>query len=151
MPRRIGARQAGEVRARWTWTEPAVWTDRMLTALEQGVKGGKWHSLIDKVYSLGNLRAAFARVKANRGAAGVDHQTIEMFERRLESNLERLQQRLRDGTYRPSALRRVVDTFFGGSLRQAVAAHLAQRDTDIPDDELKRLAKLVRQARQKGK
>jgi hypothetical protein len=31
------ARQAGEVRARWAWTEPTVWTERMLTALEEGV------------------------------------------------------------------------------------------------------------------
>jgi len=51
----------------------------------------------------------------------------------------------------PSAMRRVVDTFFGGSLRQAVAAHLAQRDTDISDDELKRLGELIRQARGKGR
>jgi predicted transcriptional regulator len=51
----------------------------------------------------------------------------------------------------PSALRRVVDTFFGGSLRQAVAAHLAQRDTDISDDELKRLGDLIREARKRGK
>ena len=51
----------------------------------------------------------------------------------------------------PSAMRRVVDTFFGGSLRQAVAAHLAQRDTDISDDELRRLAELIRQARGKGR
>jgi len=51
----------------------------------------------------------------------------------------------------PSAMRRVVDTFFGGSLRQAVAAHLAQQDTDISDDELKRLARLIRQARGKGR
>jgi predicted transcriptional regulator len=51
----------------------------------------------------------------------------------------------------PSALRRVVDTFFGGSLRQAVAAHLARRDTDISDDELGRLAELIRQARDKGR
>ena len=51
----------------------------------------------------------------------------------------------------PSALRRVVDTFFSGSLRQAVAAHLAQRDTDVSDDELKHLADLVRRARSKGK
>jgi len=51
----------------------------------------------------------------------------------------------------PSALRRVVDTFFSGSLRQAVAAHLAQRDTDTSDEELKRLAELIRQARSRGK
>ena len=35
------AKQAGEIRARWAWVEPEVWTDRMLTALEEGVKGGK--------------------------------------------------------------------------------------------------------------
>ena len=56
--RDTGAKQAGEVRARWAWTERAVWTDRMLTALEREVKGGVWFSLIDKVYGLPNLRAA---------------------------------------------------------------------------------------------
>src|ERR1700720_5045300 len=64
------ATQGGEVRARWAWTEPAVWTERMLTALEEGVKGGVWFSLIDKVFKPGSLRAAFAKVKANQGAAG---------------------------------------------------------------------------------
>lgn len=101
-----GSKQAGEIRARWAWTEPAVWTERMLTALEQGVKGGKWFSLIDKVYRRGNLQAAFARVKANRGAAGVDHQTIEMFEQHLEANLDYLGRSLQDNSYRPQALRR---------------------------------------------
>jgi len=100
------ATQAGEVRVRWAWTEPAVWTERMLTALEQGVKGGKWFSLIDKVYRPANLRQAFARVKANRGAAGVDHQTIEMFEQQLEANLEHLATALKDGSFRPLALLR---------------------------------------------
>jgi RNA-directed DNA polymerase len=79
----------------------------MLTALEDGVKGGKWFSLIDKVYSENTLRLAFARVRANGGAAGVDHQTIEMFEERLEDNLERLAKELREGRYRPRAIRRV--------------------------------------------
>ena len=51
----------------------------------------------------------------------------------------------------PPALRRVLDTFFSGSLGNAVAAHLAQRDTEISDEELKRLALLIRQARGKGK
>jgi RNA-directed DNA polymerase len=75
-------------------------------ALEKGVKGGKWFSLIDKVYALANLRAAFAKVKANSGAAGVDHQTIEMFERHLEENLEKLSRSLREGSYQPQAVRR---------------------------------------------
>ncbi len=42
----LGTKQAGEVAGRWAWTEPVVWTLRMLTALEEGVKGGKWFSLI---------------------------------------------------------------------------------------------------------
>jgi RNA-directed DNA polymerase len=100
-------KQAGEIRARWAWVEPEVWTERMLTALEQGVKGGKWFSLMDKVYALGNLRKAFEQVKANGGAAGVDHQTIEMFERHLEQNLEKLSQSLKDGSYSPQAVKRV--------------------------------------------
>lgn len=101
-----GAKQTGKVRGRWAWAEPAVWTERMLTALEEGVKGGKWFSLIDKVYALPNLRAAFARVKRNGGAAGVDHQTIEHFEEHLEENLQMLSQALREGRYRPQAIRR---------------------------------------------
>lgn len=100
------ATQAGENRSRWDWVEPSVWTERMLTALEKGVKGGKWFSLVDKVYALANLRAGFAKVKANRGAAGVDHQTIEMFEVHLEENLEKLSRSLREGSYRPQAIKR---------------------------------------------
>jgi RNA-directed DNA polymerase len=100
------ATQAGEIRDRWDWVEPSVWTERMLTALEKGVKGGKWFSLIDKVYALANLRAGFEKVKANRGAAGVDHQTIEMFGARLGENLEKLSRWLSEGSYRPQAIRR---------------------------------------------
>ncbi len=101
-----GTKQAGDVRARWPWTEPQAWTDRMLAALEKGVKGGKWFSLIDKVYSPGVLKAAFERVKANGGAPGVDRQTIEMFEKRLDANLAYLSEQLQKGTYRPQAIRR---------------------------------------------
>ena len=101
------ASPAGEIRARWAWVEAEVWTERMLTALEQGVLGGKWFSLMDKVYALRNLRRAFERVKANGGAAGVDHVTVAEFERHLEANLAKLSQTLQDGSYRPQAIRRV--------------------------------------------
>ena len=97
---------AGAVRARWAWTAPEVWTDRMLTALEQGVRGGRWYTLMDKVYALPTLRAAFARVKANRGAAGVDQVTVAMYEARLDAHLTGLSTALRDGTYRPQPIRR---------------------------------------------
>jgi len=100
------AKQAGEVRARWAWTEPCVWTERMLTALEDGVKGGKWFSLIDKVSSARVLGWAFARVKANGGAAGEDHQTIAMYEQQLEQQTEYLARRLKEGSYQPAAIRR---------------------------------------------
>ena len=72
-----------------------------------------------------------------------------------------LKQRLvgREMVYKPtkprkragqSALRRVVDTFFDGSLESAVAAHLTDADSDLSDEELKRLAALIRAARKKG-
>ena len=49
----------------------------MVQALQNGVKGGRWYSVIDKVLTLRSLEAAFARVKANKGGVGVDHMTIE--------------------------------------------------------------------------
>jgi RNA-directed DNA polymerase len=101
-----GATQAGEVRARWAWTEPRVWTERMLTALEEGVKGGVWFSLMDKVYAPRTLGAAWEHVKANDGAGGVDHVTVAMYERDLDRNLAQVSQQLRDGTYRPQPVRR---------------------------------------------
>jgi len=86
--------------------EPTVWTARMLTALEQGVKSGRWHSLIDKLYPVATLRAAFTAVAANQGAAGVDHVTIERYASDLDANLDRLSARLRSGDYCPQAIRR---------------------------------------------
>jgi RNA-directed DNA polymerase len=101
------AKQAGEVRALWAWSEPSVWTDRMLTALEEGVKGGIWFSLIDKVHSRANLFASYGKVAANGGAAGVDHVTIEDFTCKLLANLEKLECQLREGNYTPQAIKRV--------------------------------------------
>jgi RNA-directed DNA polymerase len=101
------AKQAGDTQTRWDWVEPSVWTERMLTALEKGVKGGKWFSLVDKVYSLPNLRSGFMQVKANGGAAGIDRETIETFENHLEEKLERLSRQLKEGSYRPQAIKRV--------------------------------------------
>lgn len=103
------AKQVGEAEARrrrWDWVEPSVWTDRMLAALEDGVKGGMWFSLIDKVYRKENLQSAFKKVKKNRGAGGVDHVTVERFEGNLEKELTKLTNELRDGIYKPQAARR---------------------------------------------
>lgn len=102
------AKQAGEVRARWAWAEPCVWTERMLTALEAGVKGGVWFSLIDKVSAPRVLGWAFEQVKKNGGAAGVDHQTIAMYEQRLGQHTEYLARTLKEESYQPDAVRRVM-------------------------------------------
>lgn len=106
-PVSAGANQDGDVRLRWSWTERAVWTERMLTALETGVKGGCWFALRDKVFAERNLAAAAAHVVANRGAAGVDHVTVRDFDSRRDDELSKLSRQLRDGTYRPQAVRRV--------------------------------------------
>ncbi len=101
------AKQAGEVRSRWEWAEPSVWTARMLTALEEGVRGGIWFSLIDKVFAHRNLASAMRKVVANRGAAGVDHVTVEDFFRCGGPNLKELGEQLRQDRYRPQPIRRV--------------------------------------------
>ena len=89
------AKQAGSVYDRWSWVEPTVWSERMLTALEQGVKGGVWFSLIDKVYAPTTLQAAWTRVQANAGAAGIDAQSVQLFGQRADWHLEQLQRQLR--------------------------------------------------------
>lgn len=59
-------RFSGDDLVRWAWTEPSVWTNSMLEILEQSsVRGGKWHSLIDKVYKRENLLSAYREVAAN--------------------------------------------------------------------------------------
>lgn len=80
----------------------------MLATLEKNeVRGGKWHSLIDKVYCEANLYSAYREVAANKGASGVDHITIEDFTANLVRNLSKLEQQLRDGSYSPQSIRRV--------------------------------------------
>jgi RNA-directed DNA polymerase len=101
------AQQAGEILSRWRWVEPCAWSIRMLTALEQGVKGTKWFRLFDKVFAERNLLAAFQQVAANDGAAGVDHVTTRQFERQLPDSIWELSDQLKAGTYEPQAIRRV--------------------------------------------
>jgi len=79
----------------------------MLDALQRGVRGGKWHTLIDKVYHPLNFVAASQSVLANEGAAGVDHQTVAQFQARLPEELRRLEEELRTGKYQPRSVKRV--------------------------------------------
>ena len=79
----------------------------MVSALGNGVKGGKWFSLIDKVVRPATLEAAWQRVARNKGAAGVDGQSVERFAYQSERYLLELHAALKDGTYRPSPVKRV--------------------------------------------
>ena len=79
----------------------------MVSALENGVKGGRWYSLIDKVCAPATLEAAWGKVRANAGAAGVDRQNIERFEGNEDLYLAELAAALRDGSYRAQPVRRV--------------------------------------------
>jgi RNA-directed DNA polymerase len=112
------ATQGAETQGReWSWVEASVWNERMLAALQNGVKGGKWFSLIDKVYRAETLKAAWQKVKANGGAAGVDGQSVERFAARAEMYLEELSIALKKGTYRPQPVRRVEIAKGGGKIR----------------------------------
>ena len=71
---------------KWGWVERTVWTQRMLEALENGVKGGVWFSLIDKVQRPETLACAWQRVRRAGGAAGSDQQSLKQFESRLDEN-----------------------------------------------------------------
>jgi len=79
----------------------------MLATLQQGVRGGKWHTLIDKVHASLNLYAASQTVIGNKGAAGVDHQSVTDFEAHRQEELTRLHESLRTNRYRPQAVQRV--------------------------------------------
>jgi len=101
----------------WSWVEASVWTDRMLSALDNGVKGGVWYSVMDKVYAPATLAAAWAKVQANGGAAGVDRQSIERFAAHADEYLAELSRALRTGEYRPAAIRRVEIPKGNGGMR----------------------------------
>ena len=78
----------------------------MLTALESGVKGGKWFSLIDKVHRRANpARGVLPSRRVNKGAAGVDHVTVDGFKLRLDENLKKLSENLHNGDYQRMARR----------------------------------------------
>src|SRR5438876_8838068 len=91
--------QAADIRDRWWWVEPSVWTERMLTRLEQSGPTTVWFRLWDKVLSEGNLQAAFWAVWRNGGAPGVDGQSVPQFEAQEQAQLAKLREELRSKSY----------------------------------------------------
>jgi RNA-directed DNA polymerase len=88
------------------WANRSVWTKHMLAALETGVRGGRWHTLMDKVFALQPLFQASQRVLENEGVAGVDGQTVDEFAKYRMREIQALSESLRNGTYRPQSIRR---------------------------------------------
>jgi RNA-directed DNA polymerase len=112
----FAATPAGETPDIVQWAHRAVWTDRMLeTLVENKVRGGKWHTLIDKVFSELNLFCSARKVLGKKGAAGVDRQTVDDFAESEREELLRLHQALRDGSYRPAPVRRTWISKLGSS------------------------------------
>jgi RNA-directed DNA polymerase len=111
------AKQAELTPTQWEWVDRTLWTERMLAALGNGVKGNKWFSLIDKVYRPSTLQSAWEHVRSNRGAAGIDRQSIEGFAANAERNLNELTKELQEGRYRPHAVKRVDIPKAGGKTR----------------------------------
>jgi len=87
--------------------EHGVWTESMLMALERGLKGNKWFSLIDKVWSDRTLELAWEKVKSNAGACGVDGITIGRFAKDSQERLLAVKEHLKRGTYQPKPVKRV--------------------------------------------
>ena len=109
------AMQGAEAHPMIAGAKAEVWTGRMLSALVNGVQGGKWFSLMDRcrrrlrleVFAPKTLAVAWAKVRDNKGVAGVDGQSIERFAARQELYLAELSARLRNGIYVPQAVKRM--------------------------------------------
>jgi group II intron reverse transcriptase/maturase len=91
--------------------------------------GRRFHALYDKVYRRDVLERAWESVRANRGAAGIDRQTIADVERYgVARLLDALAADLKDGSYRPLAGRRVFIPKPGSSTERRPLSIPAVRD-----------------------
>lgn len=84
-----------------------MWTERMLATLERGIEGGKWYSLIDKVWKETNLLLAAHGVIRKDGAPGVDGQSCAQLEAHVAQTVTELARLLREERYEPRPVKRV--------------------------------------------
>src|SRR5438132_14273015 len=101
---------------------------RKLWACAKRSPDRRFHALYDRIWRSDVLREAWRRVRANRGAAGVDSQTlVEVEEYGVERLLGELQCALREGRYRPAPVRRVVIPKPDGGRRPWVTSTVRDR------------------------
>jgi group II intron reverse transcriptase/maturase len=80
---------------------------RLLWVTAKQSPGRRFHALYDRIWRSDVLREAWKRVKRNKGAAGVDAQTIaDVEELGIDRFIEGIGAELRTGTYRPAAVQR---------------------------------------------
>jgi RNA-directed DNA polymerase len=101
------AKQGREVAPQWAWTEAVVWTERMLATLERGTKGGKWYSLMDKVWKMANLQRAVQKVVRGKSTKKADGRKCRRYAERSARRLPELQAQLKDEQYQPKPAQRI--------------------------------------------
>jgi RNA-directed DNA polymerase len=101
------AKQGREVAPQWAWTEASVWTERMLATLERGIKGGKWYSLMDKVWKMDNLKRAVEKVAEGKSRQKADGRKCRRYAEKSAQRLPTLQAQIQSGQYQPQPVQRV--------------------------------------------
>jgi RNA-directed DNA polymerase len=101
------AKQGREVAPQWAWTEAEVWTERMLATLERGITGGKWYSLMDKVWKMANLQRAVEKVARGKSKKKADGRKCRRYAEQSAQRLPPLQAQLQSGQYQPKPVQRI--------------------------------------------
>jgi RNA-directed DNA polymerase len=114
VPRRAG-NPAEEDRWQRCRAERGVWSEGMLLALERGIRGNRWFSMIDKIYAERTLEIAWGKVRANAGACGIDGIKVEHFEKDSQKRLLAVREQLIEGTCQPQSVKRVWIPKLGSS------------------------------------
>ena len=103
--------------------------DSTLAAIEKSALGDDHseNSLMEAIVDEPNMEIAWARIKANRGAAGPDGVTVEDFPEWFAPCWKQIRRQLLDGTYQPSAARRVTIAKPDGGTRNLGIPNLVDR------------------------
>ena len=113
--------------------------------------------IMDSIYSRGE--ATVLEIQSDLPKAPTPTAIRTMLHILMEKTIVRRHKRGREFVYAPTSARRpegtkalkhVIQTFFDGSFKQALAAQLTSGDERLTDDELREMVKLIKAAREKG-